>query len=61
MITIFRLIKAWQLKAKWKLVFWNVLDQLGTDIIQNPEKYENDFMGALAKSIHQNSSCKSEG
>lgn len=41
MITIFRIIRLWQLKIKWKLAFWQFIDKHAMELMNSPEKLEN--------------------
>ena len=52
MITLFRLIRIWQLKVKWKLTLWQVADKLATDLIKNPEELEKKIVHELSELIH---------
>lgn len=53
MITLYRIIKLWQLKTKWKLAFWQYVDKQATDLIKNPEDFEKKIMSSLAELIHK--------
>ena len=52
MITLFRMIRLWQLRTKWKLELYKLLDQSATTLIKNPEKLEKKIMPYLAELIH---------
>ena len=60
MITLFRIIRYWQLKTKWKLAFWQFADKRLMELIKNPEELEKKFMDSLAKIIHETNQTKSE-
>ena len=51
MITLFRAIRLWQLKTKWKLAFWQFVDKQAMGIIKNPEEIEKKFVDSIAKLI----------
>lgn len=53
MITLFRMIKLHQLKTKWTLAVWQLIDQKTMEFIKNPENLEKKFVDALAKLIHE--------
>ncbi|MCI8281240.1 MAG: hypothetical protein HFI76_06005 [Lachnospiraceae bacterium] len=59
MITLFRTIRLWQLKIKWKLALMQFLDQQLSDLTKNPQELEKKFVDALAELIH-NSPTASE-
>lgn len=48
MITLFRWILLKQKEIKWKLAFYQLLEQQ----LKNPEELEKKFMDSLAKLIH---------
>ena len=52
MITLFRMIRLWQLRTKWRLAFWQVIDKQSTELLKNPEDIEKKFVSALAEIIH---------
>ena len=60
MITLFRMIRLWQLKTKWKLAFWQFFDKQATKIIKNPEELEKKLMDSFAKLIHETNTNKTE-
>lgn len=63
MITLFRMVRLFQLKTKWKLAFWQFVDKQAMELIKNPEKLEKKLMHSLAELIHesnQNTSTKME-
>lgn len=53
MITLFRMVRLWQLKTKWKLAFWQFVDKQAMELIKNPEEIEKKFVDSLAKLIHE--------
>lgn len=53
MITLFRMIRLWQLKTKWELAFWQFVDKQAMELIKNPEELEKKFMDSIAKLIHE--------
>lgn len=36
MITLFRMIRLWQLRIKWRLTVWQFLDRQVMELIQDP-------------------------
>ena len=52
MITLFRMIRLWQLRTKWKLAIYQFIDQQATELLKNPEEIEKKFVSALAQIIH---------
>lgn len=52
MITLFRMIRLWQLRTKWRLAFWQFIDQQSKELLKNPEEIEKKFVSALAEIIH---------
>ena len=61
MITIFRMIRLWQLKTKWKLAFLHFIDKQIMELIENPEKLENKIISEIAKIIHENDTLNKAG
>ena len=53
MITLFRMIRCWQLRIKWQLAFWQLIDKKAMKLIKNPEGLEKKFVGSIAKLIHE--------
>lgn len=53
MITLFRLVRLWQLRIKWKLAFWQVIDKQAIEILKNPQDIEKKITSVLAKIIHE--------
>ena len=52
MITLFRMIRLWQLRTKWRLAFWQFVDKQASELLKNPEEIEKKFVSALAEIIH---------
>ena len=52
MITLFRAIRLWQLRTKWRLAVWQFVDQQAKELLKNPEEIEKKFVSALAEIIH---------
>lgn len=52
MITLIRAIRLWQLRTKWRLAFWQFVDQQAKELLKNPEEIEKKFVSALAEIIH---------
>ena len=55
MITLFRMIRLWQLRTKWRLALWQFVDQQAKELLKNPEEIEKKFVSALAEIIHNES------
>lgn len=60
MITLFRLIRLWQLKTKWRLALWQFIDQQAMELIKNPEKLEKKFVDSITKLIHESNKNKTK-
>ena len=52
MITLFRTIRLWQLRTKYRLALWQFIDQQAKELLKNPEEIEKKFVSALADIIH---------
>lgn len=52
MITLFRRIRLWQLRTKWKLAFWQFIDKQAAALLKNPEELEKMFVHELAELTH---------
>ena len=52
MITLFRTIRLWQLRTKWRLALWQFVDQQAKELLKNPEDIEKKLVSALAEIIH---------
>ena len=59
MITLFRMVRLWQLRTKWKLAILQFIDRQAMELIKNPEEFEKKFVDSLAKLIHE-SNIKAE-
>lgn len=60
MITLFRMLRLWQLRTKWQLAFWQFVDKQAMELIKNPEELEKKLMDSLAKLIHESNKDNSE-
>lgn len=47
MITLYRAIKLWQLRTKWRLAIWQYIDSLATELIKNPEEVQKKLVAAI--------------
>lgn len=56
MITLFRWILLKQKEIKWKLAFYQFLDQQ----LKNPEELKKKFVDSFAKLIHESNMNKTE-
>ena len=52
MITLFRAIRLWQLRTKYRLALWQFIDQQTKELLKNPEEIEKKLVSALAEIIH---------
>ena len=52
MITLFRWYLMKTKEIKWKLAFWQFIDQQANELLKNPEEIEEKFVSALAEIIH---------
>ena len=52
MITLFRAIRLWQLRTKYRLALWQFVDKQAKELLKNPEEIEKKFVSALAEIIH---------
>ena len=52
MITLYRKIKLWMLKAKWELALWQFVDMQLTELIEDPEELAKKFMPYLVELVH---------
>ena len=57
MITLFRTIRLWQLKTKYRLALWQFIDKQATELLKNPEETEKEIVSALAEIIHNEQSA----
>lgn len=53
MITLFRIIRKWQLKVKWELALWQFVDKQLMTIAENPEEIEKKIMPYLVEILHK--------
>ena len=58
MITLFRAIRLWQLRTKYRLALWQFVDQQAKELLKNPEEIEKKFVSALAEIIHNDNPKK---
>ena len=58
MITLFRSIRLWQLRTKYRLALWQFIDKQASELLKNPEEFEKKFVSALAEIIHNENSKK---
>ena len=58
MITLFRAIRLWQLRTKWRLAMYQLIDKQAKELLKNPEEIEKKFVSALAEIIHNENSKK---
>ena len=52
MITLFRAIRLWQLRTKYRLALWQFIDKQASELLKNPEEFEKKLVSALADIIH---------
>ena len=52
MITLFRAIRLWQLRTKYRLALWQFIDQQAKELLKNPEENEKKLVSALADILH---------
>ena len=52
MITLFRAIRLWQIRTKYRLALWQFIDQQEKELVKNPEDIEKKLVSALAEIIH---------
>ena len=58
MITLFRAIRLWQLRTKWRLAMYQFIDKQAKELLKNPEEIEKKFVSALAEIIHNDNPKK---
>lgn len=51
-MTLYRMVKLFQLKIKWKYEFYKFIDTQLMEIIKDPEVIERKIMPYLAEVIH---------
>ena len=52
MITLFRTIRLWQVRTKYRLSIYQFIDKQAKELLKNPEEIEKKFISALAEIIH---------
>ena len=52
MITLFRAIRLWQLRTKYRLALWQFIDKQAKELLKKPEEMQKEFVSALAEIIH---------
>ena len=60
MITLYRMIRLWQLQIKWKLAIMQFIDRQVTELTKNPDELEKKFMDSFVKLIHGSNKDKTE-
>lgn len=60
MITLFRMIRLWQLKVKWKLAIMQFINSELTKIAKNPEEIEKKILPYLSELIHNSVEAERE-
>ena len=60
MITLFRAIRLWQLRIKYRLAVYQFIDQQAKELLKNPEEIEKKIISALAEIIHDSNENKGE-
>ncbi len=60
MITLFRMLRCWQLKTKWRSAFWRFIDRQATELIRNPQELEKHFIDSLTRLIQESGAVKPE-
>lgn len=58
MITLFRWYLMKTKEIKWKLAFWQFIDQQANELLKNPGEIEEKFVSALAEIIHNENNKK---
>lgn len=58
MITLLRLIRVWQLRTKWRLAVWELIDRQGMELGRDPEKLEKMLADSLVKLFHEADAVK---
>ena len=52
MSTLFRMIRLWQLRTKWRLALYQFMDEQLMAVIEDPASIEKKIMPYLAELIH---------
>lgn len=60
MITLYRMIKLWQLRIKYKLVLYEMLEEGMKYISDNREEIEKKFVHEFANIIHESNKNKTD-
>lgn len=60
MITLFRAIRLWKLRIKWRLAIYQFIDKQATELLKNPEEIEKKFVTALAEIIHNSNQTENK-
>lgn len=60
MITLFRMLRCWQLKTKWRLAVWRFIDRQATELANSPEKAKKEFIDSLSRLVHESGSVTPE-
>lgn len=60
MITLLRMLRLWQLKTKWELAIWQLIDKQAMELIKNPEELEKKFVDSISKLIHETNTNKND-
>lgn len=53
MITLYRVIRLWQLRTKWRLAMWKYIDSQATELIKNPEEAQKKIICAINESLQR--------
>lgn len=61
MITLFRTIRCWQIRTKWRFAIWRYIDKQAMELIKNPEEIEKKFITEIAKLIHESNKLNESG
>ena len=56
MITLYRKFKLWQLRTKWQLAIWQMIDKQAMKLVKEPEELEKKIILYLAELIHKTNS-----
>lgn len=52
MITLFRMIRLWQLRMKWRFMLWQFIDKRTMELVKNPENLKKKILPYLNEFIH---------
>lgn len=53
MITLYRAIKLWQLRTKWRLAIWQYIDSQATELIKNPEEVQKKLVAVINEALQR--------